>query len=641
MYWLILALLIVIYFINFTYQRYQDYREHPIRKFPNNLTEKDWQKVDVEIKKYFPRRRFSKQPADLALIDLEKWLNFRLGKIIRQIPPKKRNFKQEWQKKITDTVQKALKKRDYFRFENCSLETLKSYLSELHNRPGNKTGYKPSQEVSENNQFELKYQYDQSPITVDEFARAMDVHNNRPDKYYITYNILRKLPSIHKEILEIMDKLTLQDEFSSEWKDGILFLEHKANKDVGDPRNYRPLIKMPLVTRIYHRIITNRIYNYLTRNKILNINVQKGFFRNFCGCQENILIVKELIKDTERKNQPLSLLFLDIENAYGSLKRSVIEYCLEEYKFPESIKKYIRGFYHQNKGIISVGGLNYDKFDWNVGVYQGDSLANILFITSINIILNHIYNKYQDKGYMFRGVNTSVLAFVDDILLVANYRNDLLKIYQETSELLADMGFKLKLNKLRLLELKQDNLPPLMIEGQEVKKLSDTFEFKHLGSYFSQNQNTSDLVQQYCLDLEEIFQKIDKLEMNRKEIKNYQKYCIYKTNILPKIRWFLLAETWDFEVIRQIEDVEIKYLRKWGKKDDDIISILNHTRKIMKDSQYKLFTNSIDRRIMDLSMEYFNTNSQQKQMEKNPNFENPLEVQFLNIDDTDYRAAIS
>jgi len=631
-----------LYLINLHYQKSLDYRDHPIRKFPTNLHNKDWEYINNIISKYFPHNRFNNQPPDIALIDLEKWLNFRLGLTIRNIPPKKRNFKEEWQKNLTGIVQKTLKKRDYFRLENCSLDSLKSYLHKLHNPNKNtKTTYNPNIDVKISNDFDIKSEYNQSPITIDEFIEALNISGTTPDKYYISYNIIKQLPSIHNYIINLMDKLTQQNEYSEEWKNGILFLEHKPNKNLEDPENYRPLIKMPLMTRIYHKIITNRIYNYILKNKILNINVQKGYFRNFNGCQENILIVKEMIKDAHKNNKSLSLLFLDIENAYGSLSKPLINYCLEQYKFPESISNYIKGYYNQNKCMISVNNKNYDTFDWNIGVYQGDTLASILFIISINIVLNHVYKKYQNKGYHIKDTNTSILAFVDDILLVSNNRDDLMTIYDETSRILEDMGFKLKLNKLRVLEIGQENLPPLIIKGHEVIKVNNNVEFKHLGTYINLNQDSSEIIKKYCDDLEQIFQQIDTLQIHNRYLKNYQKCNIFKVNILPKIRWVLLCESWDFNSIKQIEDIEIKYLRKWGKSNQDIINMLNNTRTIMKESQYKLFSNSIDDRIMELSLDYYNINSKIKKQNGNNDFENPLDVKFLTIDDTDYRSAIN
>jgi hypothetical protein len=639
---LIILSLIILYFANRQYQKSLDYREHPIRKFPTNFNDSNWKYIDNKINKYFPHSRFNNQPSDIALIDIEKWLNFRLGLISRNIPPCKRNFKDEWQKNLTGIVQKTLKKRDYFRLENCSLESLKSYLHKLHNQnKNNKSTYQPNNDVESSNIFDIKSEYNQSDITLNEFLEALDISGNSQDKYYISYNIIKKLPSIHNQIIKLMNNLTHQTEFSEEWKNGILFLEHKPNKNFNDPENYRPLIKMPLMTRIYHKIITNRIYNYILKNKILNINVQKGYFRNFNGCQENILIVKEIIKDAHKNNNTLSILFLDIENAYGSLSKPLINYCLEQYKFPESISNYIKGYYNQNKCMISVNNKNYDTFDWNIGVYQGDTLASILFIISINIVLNHIYKKYKNNGYHIKGVNTSILAFVDDIILVSNNRDDLMKIYGETSRILEDMGFNLKLNKLRILEIGQQNLPPLIINNHEVIKINNDVEFKHLGTYINLNQDSSEIIKKYCDDLENIFQQIDTLQIHKRPLKNYQKCNIFKINILPKIRWVLLCESWDFDSIKLIENIEIKYLRKWGKTNSEIISILNNTRTIMKESQYKLFSNSIDERIMELSMDYYNINSKIKKQNGTTDFENPLDVKFLTIDDTDYRSAIN
>ena len=63
--------------------------------------------------------------------------------------------------------------------------------------------------------------------------------------------------------------------FPSEWKKAKVTPIYKDG-DKSDVSNYRPISVLPILSKILERAVHDQMYNYLTRNNILN-QCQSGF----------------------------------------------------------------------------------------------------------------------------------------------------------------------------------------------------------------------------------------------------------------------------------------------------------------------------------------------------------------------------
>lgn len=72
---------------------------------------------------------------------------------------------------------------------------------------------------------------------------------------------------------------------------------------------------------------------------------------------------------------------------------------------------------------INIQGIQTEPFDMISGIKQGCPLSCLLFILYINPILDYIVNKY--KGYGHKGMLIALLAFVDDIVLISESKDEI------------------------------------------------------------------------------------------------------------------------------------------------------------------------------------------------------------------------
>ena len=65
-------------------------------------------------------------------------------------------------------------------------------------------------------------------------------------------------------------------------------------------KNYRPIICLPTFYKLTTLILTERIYDHVTSNKILPIE-QKGVRRRARGCKDHLLVDKAITEDALKK----------------------------------------------------------------------------------------------------------------------------------------------------------------------------------------------------------------------------------------------------------------------------------------------------------------------------------------------------
>ena len=64
--------------------------------------------------------------------------------------------------------------------------------------------------------------------------------------------------------------------FLDEWKFARVTPLYKNSGKRSDPRNYRPISVIPVVAKVFERIIYDQLYHYLTKNNFLSCH-QSGF----------------------------------------------------------------------------------------------------------------------------------------------------------------------------------------------------------------------------------------------------------------------------------------------------------------------------------------------------------------------------
>lgn len=71
--------------------------------------------------------------------------------------------------------------------------------------------------------------------------------------------------------------------------------------------------------KIFFSVIAKRMIKFLLQNNYIDTNCQKAGVPGFSGCTEHATLIWDQIQSAKRDKKDLHVVWLDLENAYGSV----------------------------------------------------------------------------------------------------------------------------------------------------------------------------------------------------------------------------------------------------------------------------------------------------------------------------------
>ena len=388
-------------------------------------------------------------------------------------------------------------------------------------------------------------------------ARTSNKSTPGPDG--IPYILLKNLPCIHHLLATLYNRIVETSEVPSTWQDAKIILLHKKG-DKNDPANYRPIALTSTIGKVFHSILSRRLQQFCTDNKVINQKVQKGFINGISGCTEHSTVLQNSIRHSRRTKHAIHCIWLDLKNAFGSVRHDLLRYVLNLYKLPHWLTTYITNLYSGITGTVSTKSYSTAKIPLKCGVFQGDTLSPILFLIAINPILKFLETKKR-FGYKFRGNSINTLAYADDISLIFSNQRSAQRLLNEIDTLFTKMGLQLKPEKCKSLSIVKGCAKDVSfaINGTKIDNIKGD-KFKFLGStVFSSNQlsNVSNCITQ---ELTVSLNKIDKLPL-----RGSYKVQLYTVNVIPKLRFQLTVHSLTSSALSKLDQLVKNFTRKWLK----------------------------------------------------------------------------
>jgi len=128
------------------------------------------------------------------------------------------------------------------------------------------------------------------------------------------------------------------------WKEveGCLTPKEERSENISQ---FRTISLLSVEGKIFFSIVAKSMSAFVTENEYVNTSVQKGGIPGFSGCLEHTAAIAQLIREGCVNNSDLTVVWLDLANAYGSIQHKVIEHAMDHYHIPDKIKMLIRSYY--------------------------------------------------------------------------------------------------------------------------------------------------------------------------------------------------------------------------------------------------------------------------------------------------------
>ena len=222
-------------------------------------------------------------------------------------------------------------------------------------------------------------------------------------------------------------------------KSATLLLFKKGDKSSID--NYRPICLMSQMSKLFSRVILNRINSKLTEG---SRREQAGFKRGF-STMDHIHVVTQLIERAQEYQIPLAVLFIDFRKAFDSIEIRAVTSALKRHAILDPYVSLIGELYSNCETNIVLNDV-LATIPVERGVKQGDVLSPALFSATLEAALRDCEIPY---GINVDGEHLQYLLFADDIVMFAHTPKELETMLNRLNVVTSKIGLKIHPSKTR------------------------------------------------------------------------------------------------------------------------------------------------------------------------------------------------
>jgi len=153
----------------------------------------------------------------------------------------------------------------------------------------------------------------------------------------------------------------------------------------GDPKipgNYRPISTLPVMAKIFERLMHSQLDGFLKSNNVLSSS-QFGFRRN-CSTADAVLEFIDNVFNTLDRRLSMITVFLDFSKAFDTVKHEILVDKMDYVGVRGLALEWFRSYLCDRRQCVDVSGTRSSFLDVRTGVPQGSVLGPVLFLLYIN-----------------------------------------------------------------------------------------------------------------------------------------------------------------------------------------------------------------------------------------------------------------
>ena len=230
----------------------------------------------------------------------------------------------------------------------------------------------------------------------------------------------------------------------------------KTGLDPTDLSNYRPISKLPFLSKILEKVVSEQLSFFLDQSSI-HETFQSGF-RKHHSTETALLKVSSDIMMSADSGKCTVLVLLDLSSAFDTIDHQILLRRLrDEVGLSGSVLRWFSSYLSGRSFSVAANQIRSESADLLCGVPQGSVLGPVLFLLYL-IPLGKIIQRFTDVSYHI---------FADDIQLYCSFKpNELHKLDSlvhclvEVKEWLSDNTLQLNMDKTETLVIAPDESIP-------------------------------------------------------------------------------------------------------------------------------------------------------------------------------------
>jgi len=326
-------------------------------------------------------------------------------------------------------------------------------------------------------------------ISREDFAHLLDTLPNwkSPGDDQIPCELLKGAPEWLVDMLrEAVNDVLEGGSLPADWKYAIIKLIQKK-APASKLANQRPVCCARTVYKLVSAVINNRMMKLLRKYDVIE-PIQEGFQQKK-SCQRQVLRLLETFQDAKENGKQLYCLFLDFGNAFNSIDHEVMWRAMELSGFHQDDIRLVAELYKDSTfGVENDFGTT-APLPVRCGVKQGDIISPTVFSITMNVLLRKLAG--VGRGYAHSaGVEYNVLAFADDLCLLADSAENMQLLVNQVQEFADWSGMWVNVGKSEVTAYDFEKKVELEVQqirykGKCFKTLKPTQTYKYLGFHVS------------------------------------------------------------------------------------------------------------------------------------------------------------
>lgn len=374
----------------------------------------------------------------------------------------------------------------------------------------------------------------------------------------VSYRVYKKCKELRTLLWRLLRRAWREGFVHGDWQvaNGI-FIPKEENAERMD--QFRPIALLNVEGKIFFSVLARRIANFVMANGYVNTSIQKAGIPGFAGCLEHSTVIWEMIKRAKSQGGDLTVVWLDLVNAYGSVPHSLVKFALEFFWVPEKVIKVVEGYF---KGFWVRYASAEATSSWHkleVGIAMGCAVSPMLFVMVMEVMIR--IGLTRSKGVTLeRGVSVSSMkAFMDDITVVEERFEDAMGVIGKLDQAVEWGCMKFKPSKCRSLVIVRGKVKDsvVMVAGEEIPSVKQR-GVKSLGRWYKYPVSDRARGKEFEKEVEDGLEKIDRSWLRGK----WKCWC-YHHVLLPKLLWPLLVYEIPLSKVEAMEKRINSFVRKW------------------------------------------------------------------------------
>ena len=228
------------------------------------------------------------------------------------------------------------------------------------------------------------------------------------------------------------------------------------NSDPRNPLTYRGINLLSCCSKIFGNVLNKRLNTYLELNSHLS-DTQNGF-RKGRSTEDHVFVLNSIVTDRLNSAEKTCVAFIDFAKAFDSINRDLLFMQLLNIGIDGKFYNVIKSMYEHTTAKIRLNNTDYtNTFETFIGTRQGNNNSPLLFSMFIESLLQSY--KHMDLCVKIGNLKVNVIAFADDIVLIAKTVEELQTLVNHLGDRALRWRMKINVSKSEVMVFKRSKAP--------------------------------------------------------------------------------------------------------------------------------------------------------------------------------------